>query len=208
MSLQVLPLAITMMVGPQIMSAIIFVTTVRAIRTSVTWLLGVLIGTTVGVVITRTLAALFGAGVSLNDSSNSSLGSIIQYALVGLLVVAAVRSYATRATAEPPRWLTTLMTAEPLKAFLTGVLLILLFPSDVLILLTVGINLEQNDVGISGALPFIGATVLIAALPFLTYVLLRKRAKAIMPRIRDWMNSHSWLINIIAYVFFIVLILF
>jgi hypothetical protein len=28
-----------------------------------------------------------------------------------------------------------------------------------------------------------------------------------MPKVRDWMNTHSWLVNIIVYVIFIVLIL-
>jgi len=58
MDLQILPLAITMMVGPQIMSAIIFVTTPRAVRVSSAFLLGVAVATTVGVAITRGLAAL------------------------------------------------------------------------------------------------------------------------------------------------------
>jgi hypothetical protein len=29
-----------------------------------------------------------------------------------------------------------------------------------------------------------------------------------MPRIRDWMNANSWLVNIIVFVIFIALILF
>jgi hypothetical protein len=28
-----------------------------------------------------------------------------------------------------------------------------------------------------------------------------------MPKVRDWMNTYSWLVNIIVYVIFIVLIL-
>jgi hypothetical protein len=52
----------------------------------------------------------------------------------------------------------------------------LLFPSDVIILLTVGVNLEHNDLGLVAALPFIGATTLIAALPLLIYMLFRSRA--------------------------------
>ena len=28
-----------------------------------------------------------------------------------------------------------------------------------------------------------------------------------MPKVRDWMNTHSWLVNIIVYFVFIVLIL-
>jgi heme A synthase len=57
------------------------------------------------------------------------------------------------------------------------------------------------------ALPFIGATILVAALPLLAFLLFHRRAKRAMPAVRDWTNSHSWLVNIIVCVVFIVLIL-
>jgi hypothetical protein len=34
------------------------------------------------------------------------------------------------------------------------------------------------------------------------------RAVLDIPRVREWMNSHSWLVNIIVCVIFVVLILF
>jgi hypothetical protein len=209
MNLDILPLAITMMAGPQIMSAIIFVTTSKAVKISVSFIAAVAIAVTVGVLITRTLAALLGNIVSLGDPSNAgSLGHIIQYLLVGLLVALAVKNYVNRETIEPPRWLGTLMTADWKTALKTGLLLILVFPSDVIVQLTVGVNLEHNDLGLLAALPFIAATTLIAALPLLLYLLFHRRAQRLMPQVREWMNTHSWLVNIIACVIFIVLILF
>jgi uncharacterized protein involved in cysteine biosynthesis len=83
---------------------------------------------------------------------------------------------------------------------------ILLMPSDIIIMLTVAVNLEQNDLGLVAALPFIVATVLIAALPLLLYLLFHRRAQRLMPQVRDWMNAHSWLVNVIACVIFIALI--
>jgi hypothetical protein len=69
-------------------------------------------------------------------------------------------------------------------------------------------NLKHNDASLLAALSFIGATVLVAALPLLLYLLLfRRRAQRLMPRMRDWMNANSWLLNILVYVVFIVLIL-
>jgi hypothetical protein len=41
----------------------------------------------------------------------------------------------------------------------------------------------------------------------LSYLLFRHRAKQVMPKVRDWMNTNSWLVNIIVYAVFIVLIL-
>jgi hypothetical protein len=209
MNLAVLPLAITMNAGPQIMSAIIFVTASKPLKLSAYFLAGVVIAVTAGVTITYTLASVLGNSVSLGDPSDSgSIGNIIQYVLVGLLVLLAIRSYLGRETSEPPRWLGAMQNAKPTTAFTTGLLLLSVFPSDLMILLTVGINLAQHDAGLVAALPFIGATILIAALPALSYLLFRRRAERAMPKVRDWMNTNSWLVNIIVYVVFIVLILF
>jgi Sap-like sulfolipid-1-addressing protein len=208
MSLAVLPLAITMNAGPQIMSAIIFVTASKPLKLSAYFLAGVVIAVTVGVTSTYTLVTLLGSGVPLGDpSSSGSLGNIIQYLLVGLLVFLSVKNYLGRETIDPPRWLGALQNAKPRTAFTTGLLLLSVFPSDFIILVTVGMNLSQQDASLLAAVPFIAATILIAALPVLSYLLFRRRAQQAMPKVRDWMNKNSWLVNIIVYVVFILLIL-
>jgi hypothetical protein len=208
MSLSVIPLAITMNAGPQIMSALIFVTATKPLKLSAYFLGGVVIAVTVGVTVTYTLANLLGNSVSLGDSSDSgSLGNIIQYLLVGLLIILSIKSYVGRETSEPPRWLGAMQNANPKTAFMAGLLLLSVFPSDFVILVTVGVNLAQNDASLLAAVPFMAATVFIAALPAMSYLLFRHRAKRAMPKVRDWMNKNSWLVNIIVYVIFIVLIL-
>jgi Sap, sulfolipid-1-addressing protein len=208
MSLAVLPLAITMNAGPQIMSALIFVTASKPLKLSAYFMAGVVIAVSVGVTITFTLASVLGGNISLGDSSDSgSVGNIIQYLLVGLLVILSIRSYLTRATSEPPRWLGTMQNAKPRTAFLAGLLLLSVFPSDFVVLITVGVNLAQSNSSLLAALPFVATTILIAALPMLSYLLFRRRAEVLMPKVRDWMNTNSWLVNIIVYVVFILLIL-
>jgi hypothetical protein len=209
MNLAIIPLAITMNAGPQIMSALIFITASKPLKLSAAFLAGVVIAVTVGVTITYTLATALGNSISLGDSSDSSsLGNIIQYGLVGLLVILSIRSYLGRETSEPPRWLGALQNAKPTTAFTTGLLLLSVFPSDFVILVTVGVNLAQSGSNLLAAVPFVAATILIAALPVLSYLLFRHRAQRAMPKVRDWMNTNSWLVNIIVYVVFIVLILF
>lgn len=209
MNLSVLPLAITMMAGPQIISALIIVTTKDAVRSSLAFVAGVAVGVVTGVTIAKGIASLLGNSVSLGNSSRaSSTGNIIQYVLVGLLVLGALKNYRSRHEAkEPPKWLTSLMTATPATAFKAGLFLILVFPSDVIVMLTVGLNLEQANQSVAAAIPFLAATVFIAALPLLTFVLFRRRAEQAMPQVRDWVNAHTWLVNIIVCVIFIVLIL-
>ena len=209
MNLAILPLAVTMMVGPGIIADIVLITAPKPVRVSAAFVAGVAVATTVGVIVALALATLLGNSISLgNPSDAGSLGNIIQYLLVGLLVFLSIRSYVGRETSEPPRWLGALQNAGPRTAFTTGLLLLSVFPSDLVILVTVGINLAQQNASLLGAVPFIAATIFIAALPVLSYLLFRRRAQQVMPKVRDWMNTNSWLVNIIVYVVFIVLILF
>jgi hypothetical protein len=207
-SLRILPLAVTMMAGPQIMSAFVFVTAKRPVRVSLGFLAGVALAATLGVTIARGLASLLGNAVSLGDPSDrGAAGTVIQVALVALLAAAAVKAWLGRETAEPPKWMGKLFAAGPWRAFAVGLLLILLMPSDIVVMLTVGVNLEQNDGSVLDAGPFIGATLLVAALPLLGFLLFHHWAQRALPEVRDWMNGHSWLVNIIVCLIFIALIL-
>ena len=208
MNLQILPLAVTMMAGPQIMSAIIFITALKPMRLSAAFIAGAAIGSTVGLAVTYTLATLLGNTISLGaPSDGGSIGHIIQYLLVGLLVFLAIKNFVRRETIEPPAWLGTLQNAKARTAFWTGVLLLSVFPSDFIVLVTVGVNLAQNGASFLAALPFLALTVFIAALPVLFYLLFHRRAQRMMPKVRNWMNTNSWLVNVIVYVIFIWLIL-
>jgi hypothetical protein len=207
-NLNILPLAFTMVVGPGLMAAVILVTTREPIRVSLAYILGFVFSATVGVIIARGIAGLLGSAVSLGDSSNSgSAGTIIQLVLVALLILASIKAYLGRATAKPPKWLSAMMEADPKRALEMGLAVVPIMPTDVIVLLTVGLNLEQNGSSVFDALPFLGLTALIVALPFLVYLLFRRPAVRLMPRVRDWMNANSWLVNIIVYCIFIVLIL-
>jgi hypothetical protein len=209
MSLAILPLAITMNAGPQIMSALIFITASKPLKLSAAFLAGVVIAVSVGLTITYTIARVLGNSISLGDPSDaSSIGNIIQYVLVALLVFLSIKNYVRRESIEPPRWLGALQSAKPKTAFTTGLLLLSVFPSDLVILITVGMNLAQNDAPLVAGLPFVLATIIIAALPVLFYLVFHRRAQRMMPKVRDWMNANSWLVNIIVYVIFILLILF
>ena len=205
MNLEILPLAITMMAGPQIISAIIFVTAKKAMPVSLAFVGGVAIATAVGVVVMYLLGKAL--DLDLGDSSDSSSsGSIVQYALIALLALGAIKNYVRRETIEPPKWLGKLQEAGPKEALRTGLVVILLMPSDLIILLTVGTNLSQNNSSFADALPFIGATTLVAALPLLGFLIFHRRAVTAMPKLRNWMNANAGIVNVIVCVIFIVLV--
>jgi Sap, sulfolipid-1-addressing protein len=204
MSSAILPLAVTMMAGPQEMSAILFVTHPSPVKVSLAFLTGV----TVAMVLETSILYLIAGAVDLGSSDDTgSSGTIIQLVLAGLLALLAIRTYLHRETIEPPKWLGGMMEASPTKALTTGFLLILVMPTDIATMVTVAVNLQHNDSSLIEALPFWGLTLLIAALPILSYLLLGERAKKAMPKVRDWMFDNSWLVNIIVLGIFIVLIL-
>lgn len=207
MDTAILPLAITMMAGPQILSAIIFATSKKPIQASVYFTLGVAVAATVGVIVATALAGLFGSQFGNDSSEPSTAAQAVQIGLVALLIFAAFRSYRKRETIKPPKWLGKLQNAQPSRAFVVAAMLILFFPSDVMILLTTGVHLASRNLDVTAALPFIGLTTLIAALPLIALLLFRKKAVTAVPAIRKWMDNNIWLVNIIVYVIFIFLIL-
>jgi hypothetical protein len=208
MTLEVLPLAFTMVVGPGLMAAVVLVTSPRPISVSTAYVAGFAISTIVGVAIARGIASLLGGEFSLGGSEDrGSAGTIIQLALVALLILASLKAYLGRETAEPPKWLGTMMEADPKRALKMGLVIVMVMPTDLVIMLTVGVNLEQNGSSLVDALPFVALTALVAATPFLFYLLFRHPAQRYMPRIRDWMNANSWAVNVIVYGIFIALIL-
>ncbi len=86
------------------MADIVLITAPKPVRVSAGFVVvGVAVATTVGVTVAFVLVSLLGNSISLGKPSDGgSIGNVIQYLLVGLLIAAAVRSYVGRDTAEPP----------------------------------------------------------------------------------------------------------
>ena len=95
-----------------------------------------------------------------------------------------------------------LQTAEPKFALGLGVVLLGVFPTDILTSITAGLHVARTNGSWWGCLPFVGLTMLFLAVPALCVVFLGKEAKVVLPKIRDWMNSHAWVISEIVLVFF------
>ena len=200
-----MPLAFTMMIGPQIITSIILVTAKDVVRPSLAYILGVAVASLSGTLVFALLARIFdwtkeGAG------EPSPVALFIQTALVLLLIFASIRTYMKRATITLPKWMSKLQNPNSREMFKLGLLLILLMPSDLIIMATVGINLASNSQNQIALFPFIALTVLIAAMPLLFYLLFHKKAVEVMPKVREWMNGNSWVVSITAYVIFIILL--
>ena len=92
------------------MASAILVTTSRPVAAGVAYVLGFMTSATLGTALAWGLGELLGDSVSLGKGGDlGSAGTIIQLALVALLVAASARAYLGRATAEPPKWLSRMM---------------------------------------------------------------------------------------------------
>jgi len=201
--LTVLPLAFVMVAGPQIISAIFLATSEKWEKNSAAFLAGVLLSVTLFVTTAYVLVRLlFDAGGS---SHSTGLGQGVDVVLLILLVFAGTHKFLTRKTSQPPAWMGKLEEATPRSSFRLGALLLGVFPTDLATSVVVGAHLARNGDPWAYCVPFVFLTLLFEALPVLFVLLLGKRAAAILPKVRDWMNTNSWIVSEVVIVFFILL---
>jgi Sap, sulfolipid-1-addressing protein len=55
--------------------------------------------------------------------------------------------------------------------------------------------------------PFVFLALLLVALPALAVLVMGERAKKVLPKIRNWMNTNSWIVSEVVLVFFIVIVI-
>lgn len=201
---QVLPLAIVMIAGPQILSPIFLATSERWRANSTAYVFGAALSISFVVVVAYLLGNSLGGGDGLLGASAKQLLHVV---VLVLLLYASVDTYRKRNMTEPPAWMGKLTTATPRFSFRLGFLLLGFFPTDIVTSMSVGTYLAANDDPVTDAAGFVLLTLFILALPSLGVVVLGERAEAALPQIRDWMSDNSWIISEAVIVLFIVLTL-
>ena len=197
--LQILPLAFVMIAGPQILSAIFFATTEQWRLNATAYVLGAALSISIIV----TLAFLLSSGASDAGIADDT----IYYVVLALLLYAMVHAFRTRNTAEPPKWMGKLETATPRFCFVLGFLLLGVFPSDLIVSISVGAHLSVQNAPVWYYLAFLALTLLFLALPSLTVLIMGKRGEALLPKARDWMNTNSWIVNELVLLLFVGLVI-
>jgi hypothetical protein len=149
-----------------------------------------------------TAAFLLGTGASHGGASDTALYIVV----LVLLVAAMIRAYVKRRESKPPKWMGKLQTATPRLAFGLGFFLLGVFPTDVLTSVAVGTYLAAHSDAWRDALPFVGLTVLVLAIPALLLLVLGKRGQVLLPAVRNWMTTNAWVVNEIVLAFFVVIV--
>ncbi|SEH12107.1 Sap, sulfolipid-1-addressing protein [Natronorubrum sediminis] len=192
--LVILPLVFVMIGGPQILSAIFLATSEDWRRNSAAFVFGA----SLSISLVVTLAYYFGSGVRQGGSNR-----MLQLLVLVVLLAAMVHVYLKREQSEPPTWMGKLESANPKFSFQLGFLLMGFFPTDVLTSITVGTYLASHGDPLWYATGFVLLTLLFLALPSLSLVMIGDRAETLLPKVRTWMNTHSWIVSEIVILIFV-----
>jgi hypothetical protein len=196
--LQILPLALIMVMGPQILTAIFLVTSKEPVKNSVAMVVGVVLAACIS------LAIWFGIVKAVGiDPKESGGPTTADWIVAGLLALAAIHTFLGRGKASVPKWMTALQEAEPRRAFTLAFLLILLMPTDIVAVISTANWLHDNDKDLLEGWPLVAATTLLMVLPIIGYLAFGHRAREAMPKIRDWLTTNAWVVNLVVIVYFI-----
>jgi MFS family permease len=198
---KILPLAFVMVAGPQIISAFFFATSPDWKKISAAYVGGAAIS--IALVVGASYLLRQGAGGEKSDSGLTAT----DYVILALIAFAMVHNYLNRNQSEPPKWMGKLQAATPKTALVLGFLLLGFFPSDLITSIGIGGFLSEHGNPYWHVLPFLFLTLLLLGLPALTVVFLGKRGEELLPKVRDWMNTNSWIVSEVVLVFFVVIIL-
>jgi hypothetical protein len=86
-----------------------------------------------------------------------------------------------------------------------GLLLFIGMPTDILTMLAVSGYLSTHDELVAKAIPYFLLTALLIGFRLLVLLAMGRRAETTLPKVRNWMNTNSWVVSEIVIVFFLVL---
>ncbi|MEW1584026.1 GAP family protein [Micromonospora vinacea] len=205
--LTVLPLAVVMVAGTQLVVAVFLASSDRPRAASLGFLAGAGLVVAAGVTVAWLLTRLVGGAVADARAVAGKVdrGPAIDLVVLALLVILAVLIWVRRHRSGPPRWLGGIEHAGPPQALRLGALLFVATPTDDLTMATVGASVARHDLPWWHLVPFVVVTVLLLALPLLALLLLGGRAARVLTRMREWAEGHAWIVNEIVIAFFALL---
>ena len=206
--LTVLPLAVVMVAGTQLVVAVFLASSDRPRAASLGFLAGaglvVAAGVTVGWLLTRLVGGLAADATAVAGQARAR--PAIDLVVLALLVDPGRAGLGCAGTVPGRRsWLGSIGHAGPPQAMRLGALLFVATPTDDLTMAAVGASVARHDLPWWHLVPFVLLTVLLLALPLLALLLLGSRAARVLTRMREWAEGHAWIVNEIVIAFFALL---
>ncbi|MEH0822116.1 MULTISPECIES: GAP family protein [unclassified Micromonospora] len=205
--LTVLPLAVVMVAGTQLVAAVFLASGERPRQASLGFLAGAAIvvftGTTIAWVVARTVDGTAGGG---GGGRREAIRTAIDWVVLALLVALAVVVFLRRHSTGQPAWMNRLRHAGPGYGLRLGLVLFVAMPADDITMATVGATAARRELTWWHLLPFVLLTLLLLALPLLALLLMGRRAERVLPRMRDWAARNSWIVSEVVIAFFILMI--
>lgn len=208
--LQFIPLAIAAIAPVMILAVIMLLSAKGGLPKALSFIFGRIIAYTIWGVL------LLGLSDKLSDTGSSdeaSVASLVIKSLLGvLLLVQATRAYVDEddPDAPPPKWMAALDKASPIALF--GIALLLsVVQVRYVILMMVGASSIANA-ALSSSQTVVALLFLIVAviwpqlLPILVYLVMGKKAQALLTSMNIWL-THQRMVNVIVLGFFGVVLL-
>lgn len=198
------PLAFTVMLGPQVLVPMLLITRKDPIKSSLTYILSI-----TSTIILTTAIYYFVIKATHFHKIASHGEPIFKYILACILFFILIKTIINRKKlTKPPKWMESVTESSLKKIFLIGFLLIAIMPGDIAMSFTVGGLLNTHNDTLISALPFFILVSFIATIPLLIYLSFGEKGHQLINKLNVWLNTHGYIINIITLSIFIYLILF
>jgi len=199
----IIPLAITVMLGPQILVAMLLIARKGPVKSSLAYIISVS-----ATIVLTTLLYYYIITVTGMHKATASGKPIFKYILAAILFLLIIRTFFNRKKmTKTPRWITGIATASIGKIMVIGFLLIAIMPGDIACAFSVAGFIKSNHSNFLIALPFFAVVASIASLPLAVYLIAGKKGQPYIDKADNWLNTHGYLLNIIVLSVFIVMLL-
>lgn len=183
--LTIAPLAVVMVTGPQILTAMIFATKPNRVSLTLRYLLGAVIG------MLAVIGIAFFTGFTISNSF--TLPGVIKWTVIALLALAMVTTLlGQRGNTEEAASETTKRQPNPI---ILGMFLLGVFPTDLLTNLAVGASLSERDQPIGYLILFLAITLAFLLIPLGVVAVMGSRADTVLAAISRFIRRYSWVLT-------------
>jgi hypothetical protein len=93
--------------------------------------------------------------------------------------------------------------ATPRFSLILGLLLLGLFPTDIMTTIAVGLHLSHHGDHLRAAIPYALLSLFLLGSPALAVFAFGERGERALPKVRNWMSKNSWVVSEVVLLLFL-----